>query len=157
MTTLYIGVVGTGETDEVTDRLAEDVGRLLAEQGAVLVCGGLGGVMAAACRGARSAGGVTVGLLPGDRREDANPYVSVAIATGLGEMRNPLIVRAVDALVAIGGGAGTLSEIAFARKTGRPVVGIHSWEPEASRLGGSLQTADSPEDAVAWALASARA
>jgi uncharacterized protein (TIGR00725 family) len=94
----------------------------------VLVCGGLGGVMEAACRGARSKGGLTVGLLPSDDRGTANGWVQVAIATGLGEARNALIVRSADVVIAIGGGWGTLSEIAFARKAGKPVVGVGSWE-----------------------------
>jgi uncharacterized protein (TIGR00725 family) len=94
----------------------------------VVVCGGLGGVMEAACRGAKDAGGTTVGILPGHGRADANPYVDVAIATGLGEARNALVVRAADALIAIGGEYGTLSEIALALKAGKPVVGIESWD-----------------------------
>lgn len=145
MTLPYIGVVGTGERDEVTDELAEAVGRLLGERGAILVCGGLGGVMTAACRGATSAGGTTVALLPGSDRAAANPYVSVALPTGLGEVRNALIVRAVDGLIAVGGGYGTLSEIAFALKTGRPVVGLRSWELGAA---GGVRVVETPREAV---------
>jgi uncharacterized protein (TIGR00725 family) len=103
---------------------------LIASRGALLVCGGLGGVMEAACRGAREAGGTTVGLLPGTERSDANPYVSVALPTGLGEGRNALVVRAADAVVAIGGGYGTLSEIALALRGGKPVIGLDTWEIE---------------------------
>jgi uncharacterized protein (TIGR00725 family) len=106
------------------------VGRGLAERGTVLVCGGLGGVMEAACRGAKEAGGTTVGILPGLDPADANPYVDVALATGLGEGRNLLVVRAADALIAIGGGHGTLSEIALALKAGKRVVGIGTWDIE---------------------------
>ena len=109
------------------DSIAEDVGRELARRGCIVVCGGLGGVMAAACRGAKSAGGTTVGILPGDSRAAANSYVDIAIPTGMGEMRNALLVRSVDAVIAVGGEYGTLSEIAFALKTGTPVVGIETW------------------------------
>jgi uncharacterized protein (TIGR00725 family) len=124
-----IAVCGTGEgaTDEQL-LLAEDIGAGIAEAGAVLVCGGLGGVMEAACRGARSRLGLTVGVLPGDDRADANGWVELAIPTGMGEMRNALLVRMADAVVAVGGGWGTLSEIAFARKTKTPVVAVGSWE-----------------------------
>jgi uncharacterized protein (TIGR00725 family) len=96
----------------------------------VLICGGLGGVMEAACRGAKTAGGTTVGILPGHDRAQANEHVDVALATGLGEARNALVVRAADALVAVGGEYGTLSEIALALKTGKPVVAIGSWDLE---------------------------
>jgi uncharacterized protein (TIGR00725 family) len=104
------------------------VGRELAARGAVLVCGGLGGVMEAACRGAKDAGGRTVGILPGTDRAAANPFVDAAIPTGLGEARNALVVRAADALIAVGGGYGTLSEIALALKAGKRVVGLDSWD-----------------------------
>lgn len=124
----YVAVCGTGEADPETDTIAEEVGRLLAERGAILVCGGLGGVMSAACRGADSGGGLSVGLLPGTERAAANEFLDIALPTGMGEMRNALIVRAVDAVIAIGGGWGTLSEIAFARKTGVPVIGIGTWD-----------------------------
>lgn len=124
----YIGVIGAARADQDECALAREVGRQLALRGAVLVCGGLGGVMEAACAGAHDGGGLTVGLLPGDERAAANPFVDVAIATGLGELRNGLIVRAVDALVAVGGEWGTLSEIALALETGRVVVGLGSWD-----------------------------
>jgi uncharacterized protein (TIGR00725 family) len=113
----------------------------------VLVCGGLGGVMEAACRGAREGGGTTVGILPGADRADANPFVDVAVATGLGEARNALVVRSADALVAVGRGYGTLSEIALAIKAGKPVVGVHSWDIDG------VDSAATPEQAVAAALA----
>ena len=104
------------------------MGRELAERGAAIVCGGLGGVMEAACRGAKEAGGTTIGILPGADRSAANPFVDVAISTGLGEARNALVVRAADAVVAVGGGYGTLSEIALALKAGKRVVGIGTWD-----------------------------
>ena len=124
----YIAVCGTGEADPETDALAEEVGRLLAQRGAILVCGGLGGVMEAACRGADSAGGLSVGLLPGAERATANEFLDIVLPTGMGEMRNALIVRAADAVIAIGGAWGTLSEIALARKTGTPVIGLGTWD-----------------------------
>jgi uncharacterized protein (TIGR00725 family) len=113
----------------------------------VIVCGGLGGVMEAACRGAKDAGGTTLGILPGTDRSAANEYVDVALATGLGEARNALVVRAADALVAVGGGYGTLSEIALALKAGKRVVGLRSWEIEGVR------SVDTPEAAVEAVLA----
>jgi uncharacterized protein (TIGR00725 family) len=125
----YVAVVGAG--GDVAGSVladAEAVGAELARRGAVVVCGGLGGVMAAACRGARAEGGVTLGILPGVDRADANEWVSVAVATGLGELRNGLVVRSADAVVAIAGEYGTLSEIALALKAGRRVVGLRSWE-----------------------------
>jgi uncharacterized protein (TIGR00725 family) len=120
---------------------AESVGRALAARGAVVVCGGLGGTMEAACRGAKDAGGTTVGVLPGSDRAHANPFVDVAVATGLGEARNALVVRAADALVAIGGGYGTLSEIALALRTGKPVVGLTTWEIQGIEVAGSPEAA----------------
>jgi uncharacterized protein (TIGR00725 family) len=125
---IAVAVVGPGSCSTGEEQLAEEVGRRVAQAGALVVTGGLGGVMAAACRGARAAGGTTVGLLPADTRAGANPWLSVAIPTGLGEGRNVLVVRAADALVAVGGEYGTLSEIAFALKIGRPVVGLSTWE-----------------------------
>src|SRR3954452_20158339 len=107
---------------------AGDVGRRIADAGGIVVCGGLRGVMEAACRGARSADGITVGLLPGADPGDANPFVSVAIPTGIGELRNGLVVRAADVVIAIGGEWGTLSEIALAIKNGTPVVGLDTWD-----------------------------
>jgi uncharacterized protein (TIGR00725 family) len=126
--------------------VAEEVGRLLARRGAVVVSGGLGGVMEAACRGARSEGGVAVGILPGLDRGAANPHVSVAVATGLGEARNALVVRAADALIAVGGAYGTLSEIALALKAGKPVIGLGTWEIDG------VERAAEPEAAVDLAL-----
>ncbi|MEN2995101.1 MAG: TIGR00725 family protein [Thermodesulfovibrio sp.] len=122
-----IGVIGAGEAEKELLDLAEEVGRLLAKEKVIVVTGGLGGVMEAACKGAYYEGGITLGILPTDKKEDANPYVKIPIPTGMGEMRNSLIVRASDALIAIGGGYGTLSEIALALKTGKKVVGLKTW------------------------------
>ncbi|HEX5820395.1 MAG TPA: TIGR00725 family protein [Solirubrobacterales bacterium] len=154
---LQISVVGgaQGESDVLRD--AEAVGRGIAEAGAVLVCGGRGGVMEAASKGASDAGGAVVGVLPTLSREDANPYVSHVVATGIGEARNLAVVASGDAVVALGGEWGTLSEIAYARKLGRPVVAIRSW-PLRSRAGSDLgivevETAD---EAISAALAAAQ-
>ncbi|HEY2601155.1 MAG TPA: TIGR00725 family protein [Thermoleophilaceae bacterium] len=126
---MHVAVIGPADVvaGEEFDA-AEEIGRLLAEAGAVVVCGGRGGVMEAVCRGARSVGGVTVGILPGRDRREANAYVEVVVPTGLGEARNALVARAGDVVVAVGGGYGTLSEIAFALKGGTPVVGLGTWE-----------------------------
>jgi len=153
-------VVGPGSSDLPPELLAaaEDAGACVAAAGAGLVCGGLGGVMEAACRGARSRGGLTLGLLPGTSRDDANGWVVVAVPTGLGEARNALVVRAADAVVALGGGWGTLSEIALALKAGVPVVGVDTWSPSvpsapsgASVSRGVVPAPDGPA-AVAEAL-----
>ena len=138
-----MAVIGPGDEPTVA---AAEVGRLLAEHGAVLVCGGRGGAMEAACRGAKEAGGLTVGILPGSDRTEANPFVDVVLATGLGEARNALVVGAADVVIAIGGGYGTLSEIALGLKSGRPVFGLESWD-----IPGVVGVA-SPEDAADAAL-----
>jgi hypothetical protein len=154
-----VAVVGPGAGASAEQlEAAEEVGRLLAEAGAVVVCGGLGGAMEAVCRGARSAGGMTVGILPGRDRHDANEYVQVALPTGLGEGRNALVVRAADAVVAVGGGYGTLSEIALALRADKPVVGIGTWE--LSRDGEpdtGVVRVDGAAEAVRTALELARA
>jgi uncharacterized protein (TIGR00725 family) len=146
-----VAVVGPGDASEGAQDAAERVGRELARQGAIVVCGGLGGVMEAACRGAKEAGGTTVGILPGADRRAANRYVDVALATGLGEARNALVARAADVLVAIAGGHGTLSEIALALKAGTPVVGLETWPIEG------VEAVRSPEEAAERALAAIRA
>ena len=154
---LHIGVIGEGRCSPRVAAQAERVGAAIAEAGAVLVCGGLGGVMEAASRGAARAGGVVVGLLPGGDRADANRWVTIPIVTGLGEARNLLVVRSSDAVIAIGGMYGTLSEIALALKLDRPVIGLRTWklrQPEGRHV--PIITAKSPADAVARALASAR-
>ena len=132
-TSRYVAVVGPGAASAREEQTAEAVGRGLAQAGVIVLTGGLGGVMAAACRGAKSAGGVTVGLLPGAERSAANDWVTIAIATGLGELRNGLLVRAADVVIAIGGAFGTLSEVALALKTGVPVVGIGTWAIDGIR------------------------
>jgi uncharacterized protein (TIGR00725 family) len=149
----YVAVIGAGEASPDERDSARAAGRRLAELGAVVVTGGRGGVMEAACEGAKQAGGQTVGILPGLERGEANEFVDVAIPTGLGEMRNALVVRAADALVAVGGAWGTLSEIAFARVAGKAVFGVGSWE-----LGeeGVVAVA-SGEEAAERAVASIRA
>ena len=144
-----VAVVGPGDgADADCLAAAEETGFPLAEAGAVVVCGGLGGVMEAACRGASAAGGLSIGLLPGADRAEANAYVTFALGTGLGEMRNALLVRCADAVIGIGGSVGTLSEIALAQRTGVPVAWMHGWEIEP--LG--VESVDSPAAAVAWAL-----
>jgi uncharacterized protein (TIGR00725 family) len=146
---MHVAVVGPGDAAPGTPAwlAAEEVGRLLAEAGAVVVCGGLGGAMAAACRGAAAAGGTSLGLLPGLDRSDANEWVTVAVPTGLGEARNVLVVRAADAVVAVGGGYGTLSEVALALRSGLPVAGIDTWPIDG------VVAAGSPQDAVDEVLA----
>jgi uncharacterized protein (TIGR00725 family) len=123
-----IGVIGAGTVDGKTLRAAETVGRLIAKKGALLVCGGLGGVMEAAAKGAKAEGGTTVGILPQTEKESSNPYIDIPVATGFGEGRNVVIVRTADALIAVGGEYGTLSEIAFALKMGKTVVGLNTWD-----------------------------
>jgi uncharacterized protein (TIGR00725 family) len=144
-------VCGSGGAPAAELAAAETVGRELAARGAVVVCGGRGGVMEAACRGAKAAGGTTLGILPGYDRADANEFVDLAVATGLGEARNALVVRAADAVVAVGGEWGTLSEIALALRAGKRVVGLGTWELPA-RGGRGVVVAASPEEAVELAL-----
>lgn len=146
-----IGVIGSHECGEEIARLARRVGELIAQAGAVLVCGGLGGVMRAAAEGARGAGGLTVGLLPGDDPRAANPGVVIAIPTGLGDARNALVVRASDAVIAIAGGWGTLSEAAFCLKNGVPLIRLQA---DLSSL--PVPEAETAEAAVEWALGQAR-
>ncbi len=154
---LIIGVIGAGTWDAETAALAEAVGRGLAQRGAAVVCGGLDGVMAAACRGAKAAGGLTIGILPGNRRADANPWVDVPVVTGLGEARNVLVVRTAQAVIAIGGEYGTLSEIAFALKLGVPVVGLNTWQlAKRGQIVPAFVEVQNPEMAVEMALALAQ-
>lgn len=155
---IHVGVVGAQDATDEIERLAEEVGRGVAEHGAVLVCGGLAGVMAAACRGAKDGGGTTVGILPGFDRRSANQWVDVAIPTGLGEVRNILVVRASDVLVAVDGSHGTLSEIAFALKHATPVIGLRTWTltaGDAERPDPGLTIAETPDEAVEAALTAA--
>jgi uncharacterized protein (TIGR00725 family) len=154
----HIAVVGPARHVAAAElAAAEEAGAAIADAGATLVCGGLGGVMEAACRGARSRGGLTVGLLPGTDREDANGWVVLALPTGLGEARNALVVRAADAVVAIGGGWGTLSEIALALRAGIPVLGVGTWEPaRGGEPVAGVRAVDDAATAVAEALRLAR-
>ncbi len=147
----YVAVVGPGTVadDDGIAHDAEVVGRALAGMGAVVVCGGLGGVMAAVCRGVATAGGTSVGLLPGVDRAAANPWVTLALPTGLGEARNVCIARSADVMIAVGQGYGTLSEIALALRAGTPVVGLRSWDLP----GEGVHVARSPQEAAELALA----
>lgn len=145
-----VGVVGSGHSDPETDALAEEVGRLIAKEGFILLNGGLGGVMAASARGCKAGGGTVIGILPGADPASANEHTDVPLATGLGEMRNFLIVRASHAVIAIGGGYGTLSEISLALKTKKPVVGLKTWD-----ISGKIIRADGPRDAVTLAATAA--
>jgi len=148
----YVAVVGPGGGASPGDvAVAREVGRLLAAAGAVVVSGGAGGVMAGATEGARAAGGITLALLPGTSRQGAD--ATVAVPTGLGEARNVLVVRASDALMAVGGSWGTLSEIALARRTGRPVVSLRGWRIDGPPVGDEPVVATGPDDAVERALA----
>jgi uncharacterized protein (TIGR00725 family) len=152
----YIAVVGAADATAEELRLASDVGRMLAEAGAVMVCGGLGGVMDEAARVCAQAGGTSVGIIPGDERVVASKHLTVSIATGLGEARNAIVVRSADAVIAVGGEYGTLSEIAFALKMGKPVIGLATWELSREGLPDPLIRAETAAEAVARALALAR-
>ncbi|MGH7949951.1 MAG: TIGR00725 family protein [Candidatus Binataceae bacterium] len=144
--------MGAGDAPRAVCRLAFEVGREIARHGAILVNGGLGGVMQAAARGARSARGHTIGILPSYDRSTANAFIDCAIATGMGEARNAIIVATSDAVIALPGEGGTLAEIGFAQRMGKPIVALHSW-PEIS----NLERADTPKAAVTLALKLARA
>jgi len=124
---MIIAVIGDSSCSPEEAKLAESVGELLAQQGATIVCGGLGGVMEAACRGAKSKGGLTVGILPGQDPSTANLWVDIPVATGIGEARNVAVVKSAQAVIAIGGRYGTLSEIAHALKSNIPVIGLNTW------------------------------
>jgi uncharacterized protein (TIGR00725 family) len=146
MPSVQVAVIGSGTRHEGR---AEEVGRLLAERGCTVVTGGLGEVMAAAARGAKSAGGTTIGILPGERREDANEWIDHVVVTGIGHARNLAVVASGDAVIAVGGSWGTLAEIAFASRLGRKVVIL---EPGLDVSG--VSSAASPEEAVELVLAS---
>ena len=149
----FIAVIGGGQPSPQEAQLAEAVGRELAVRGAILVCGGLGGVMEAACKGAQSEGGVTVGILPGESRQAANPYVQIPIVTGIGYARNAVVVKSAQAVIAVGGSYGTLSEIGHALNSGIPVIGLNTWS--LSRNGqqdNSIILARNPTEAVKKAL-----
>jgi uncharacterized protein (TIGR00725 family) len=141
-----IGVIGAGTAGEDILGMAEEIGRLIAEQGCLLICGGMGGVMEASARGAKRAGGTTIGILPQPDRHTANPFIDIPIATSFGEGRNIIIVRTADILIAVGGEYGTLSEIAFALKAEKPVIGLHTWDIKG------IIKAETPGEAMELAL-----
>lgn len=148
-----VAVIGASSASAAESAIAEEVGRRLAERGAILICGGRGGVMEAACRGAQQAGGLTVGILPGSDRGEGNPYLGLVLPTGLGHARNAIVIQASEAVIAVGGGAGTLSEIGHALKIGRPLLGLLTWD---ARRNGSLvseiEVAETAEEAVERSL-----
>jgi len=149
----FIAVIGGGQCTPEEAGLAEAVGREIARRGAILVCGGLGGVMEAACKGADAEGGTTIGILPGEIRQSANPYVQIPIATGLGYARNIAVVKSAQAVIAVGGSYGTLTEIGHARQSGIPVIGLGTWS--LSRNGqpdNAIITVQDPVEAVDKAI-----
>lgn len=154
----YVAVCGGSECTEEEAGLAEEVGRLLARAGAVILCGGLRGVMDAVAKGAEAERGTTIGILPGLDRKDQSSHLTLSIPTGMGEARNILVVTAADAVIAVAGEFGTLSEVAFALRLGIPVVGLRTWE--LAKHGGervdAFPTADTPADAVRLALEAAK-
>jgi uncharacterized protein (TIGR00725 family) len=153
---LYVGVAGASRAEPALLDQAEVLGRRLAEAGAIVVCGGGPGVMTAVCRGAQAAGGTTVGLLPGLDRAEGNEHLTISIPTGLGQGRNLLLVRSSHALIAVGGGFGTLSEIALALRTGTPVIGLATWSLalDAQRVD-AFPVAGDPDTAARLALEAA--
>ena len=150
---LFITVIGASDCSAEETRLAEEVGRELARRGVTLICGGLEGVMEAACRGAASQGGVTIGILPGNSRKDANAYVQIPIVTGMGYSRNAIVAKSGQAVIAIGGSYGTLSEIAYALQSDTPVIGLRTWSLARGGVTESpIIVALNPVDAVEKAL-----
>jgi uncharacterized protein (TIGR00725 family) len=151
-----IGVIGSSRADADILALAEEVGREIARNGAAVVCGGLTGVMEAVCKGARREGGLTIGIIPSDNKEDANPFVQIPIVTGMGMGRNVMLVKTADAVIAVGGEYGTLSEIAHALNLGKKVIGLRTWKLEKAHTKAipNLVEVDSPKKAVALALES---
>jgi len=149
----FIAVIGSGQANAGEIKLAEAVGKEIARRGAILVCGGLGGVMEAACRGAEAAGGTTIGILPGDSREAANPHVQIPIVTGLNHARNVIVVKSAQVVIAVGGSYGTLSEIGHALQNNIPVVGLKTWSlVREGKTDSSIITVDDPIDAVDIAI-----
>lgn len=150
---MYISVIGGAECDNGLAEMAYEVGKLVAEQGAILVCGGLTGVMDAAARGAKDGGGISVGILPTETREGASPHLTVALPTGIGYARNALVAQAGDVVIAVGGEYGTLSEIGFALNVGKPVVGLYTWQlKKPGQLLKTVIEVQTPEEAVAKAF-----
>jgi len=153
----HIGVLGPNTTTDEQNKLGMAVGRGIAEAGAILLCGGLGGMMRAAAEGAKSSGGHTIGILPGNDKTAANEFIDTVIPTDLGALRNALLVRSCDAVIAIHGAYGTLSEIAFALRLGIPVVGLETWEVRRDGTPDpGIHVAHTPEEAVELALSLAR-
>ncbi|MFH1646584.1 MAG: TIGR00725 family protein [Chloroflexota bacterium] len=151
---MFIAVIGGGDCPPSILKIAEEVGREIARRGAVLVCGGLGGVMEAACRGASAEGGLTIGILPGESRQAANPYVRIPIVTGMGHARNVAVVKSAQAVIAIDGSYGTLSEIGHALQSGIPVIGLDTWSLSIEAQADSgIIPAGSPKEAVDMAVA----
>ena len=149
----FIAVIGNSKASAQEIKLADIIGREIAKSGAILVCGGLDGVMEAACRGAVSEGGITIGILPGTDRKDANQYVKIPIVTGIGYARNIIVVKSVQAVIAVGGGYGTLTEIGYALKSGLPVIGLGTWElSQKEKTDDAIIRVDNAVDAVAIAL-----
>ncbi|HWP92616.1 MAG TPA: TIGR00725 family protein [Thermodesulfobacteriota bacterium] len=146
-----IGVIGANQASDKDYKTAEEVGREVAKRKGVVICGGLGGIMEAVCHGAKSEGGLTIGIIPGFSKSEANPYVDIPVVTGMSHARNIIVVRSSDAIIAIGGSYGTLSEIAFALKLEIPIIGIDTWEvsPEIKKV-------TTPKEAVDMAFALAR-
>ena len=157
MAEIFIAVIGASHCSAEEATNAEAVGRELAKRGAAVICGGLGGVMEAVCRGAVAEGGLTIGILPGDNTQDANPYVKIPIATGLGYARNVVIIKSAQAAIAVGGSYGTLSEIAYAFQNGLCVVGLNTWTiTEPGGQSNPIIPAREPVEAVEKALAHLR-
>ena len=152
-TRIHVGVIGAGDCSPDAYDIACELGRLIGENKWVLVCGGLGGVMEAACRGASSEGGITIGILPGDNRQVANPYVQIPIVTNIGYARNIAVVKSAQAVIAIDGSYGTLSEIGHALQSGIPVIGLNTWSLfKNGQQDGSIVPAQSPAEAVTKAF-----
>jgi uncharacterized protein (TIGR00725 family) len=152
MKPFYVSVIGASDCEPSDRALAEEVGRLLARRGAIVVCGGLGGVMEAVARGAKEAGGATIGILPGHDRSVANQHLDHVLTTGMGHARNLAVVSSGDAVIAIGGGYGTLSEIGLAAKIGRPVVILGGWRLENDAVTAGIDYARTPDEAVSLAM-----
>lgn len=151
---IFISVIGESHASEKIAKLAEEVGALIAKAGATLVCGGLKGVMEHACKGAKSAGGTTIGILPGSKREEANPYIDYPIVTGIGYARNKLVVKTGHVVIAVGGSYGTLSEICFALGYEIPVVGLETWHfvHHSGMVDNKVNYVKTPQEAVETAL-----
>ncbi len=148
-----VGVIGSSSPTPEQDQKAEAVGRLIAERGGIVVCGGLGGVMEAACRGAKAKGGLTIGIIPTASRTQANAYVEIAIATGMGQSRNVIIVQSADVCIAVGGEYGTLSEIGHALRANIQVIGLGTWDAtNGTKTSLPIVRADTPEQAVELAF-----